>query len=217
VGGWRSSPPALRALARGGALRLLCCRSFEQRLQLQAHSSLLEGRGLRAAAQQHGHSGKVLRRLPEKWRSVSFGVHVNVRTSIGASVVVGLWPTCRGVGARPCGWSAAGRRSRRLPFPSRGNPCTGTSYAGCRSRGSASTLSSWHRRASSSSSWRLVSASSSSHACRWASALRWRGAGSGSELLDEEVTQTLHPRVGSWRRVVRAPPESSQTPRRCRS
>jgi hypothetical protein len=43
VGGWRSSPPALRALARGRALCLLCCCSFGQRLQLLAHPSLLGG------------------------------------------------------------------------------------------------------------------------------------------------------------------------------
>jgi hypothetical protein len=33
---------------------------------------------------------------------------------------------------------------------------------------------------------------------------RWRGAGSSSELLDAEATQTLHSRVGSCRRMVRA-------------
>jgi hypothetical protein len=32
LGGWRSSPPALQTLARGGALRLLCCCIFEQHL-----------------------------------------------------------------------------------------------------------------------------------------------------------------------------------------
>jgi hypothetical protein len=41
VGRWRSSPPALRALARGRAFRLLRYRSLENRLQLLAHSSLL--------------------------------------------------------------------------------------------------------------------------------------------------------------------------------
>jgi hypothetical protein len=69
---------------------LLCCRSFEQCLQLLAHPSLLGGSRLRAAAQQHGHSGKVLRRLLEKWWSISIGVRVDIRASIGASVVVGL-------------------------------------------------------------------------------------------------------------------------------
>jgi hypothetical protein len=88
-----------------------------------------------------------------------------------------------GVDARPRGWSAAGRRSRRLsfssrgapctgtsctgrhsPFPSRAWPCTGTPCAGCRARGSSSMPSSQCRRANSSSSWRLASASSSSRA-----------------------------------------------------
>jgi hypothetical protein len=95
VGGWRSSPLALRVLARGGALCLLCRRNFEQRLQLLAHSSLLRGRGLREAARQHGHRGKVLRHPMEKWRSVSVGVRVDIHACIGASIVVGLWPTCR--------------------------------------------------------------------------------------------------------------------------
>jgi hypothetical protein len=108
------------------------------------------------------------------------------------------------VGARPRGWSAAGQRSRRLSFPSRGSPYTGTFCDGCRSRGSTSMPSSWCRRAYSSLSWLLASASLSSHARRWSSALRWRGAGSDEELLDAVATQTLHFRVGSWRRTVRA-------------
>jgi hypothetical protein len=84
VGRWRSSPPTLRALARGGALRLLRRRCFKQRLQLLAHSPLLGGCRLRAAAQQHGRGDKVLGRPPEKlWC-------VGVRAPIGASVVVGL-------------------------------------------------------------------------------------------------------------------------------
>jgi hypothetical protein len=53
---------------------LLCRRSLKQRLQLLAHSSLLRGRRLRAAAQQHGRSGKVLGRPPKKWRCI--GVRV---------------------------------------------------------------------------------------------------------------------------------------------
>jgi hypothetical protein len=102
-----------------------------------------------------------------------------------------------GVGARPRGWSAAGWHSRRLPFSSRGSPCTRTSCtgrrspfpswawpctstpcAGCHSRGSASMPSSRCRRVSSSSSRRLASASSSSRARRWSSAPRWCRAGS---------------------------------------
>jgi hypothetical protein len=51
VGGWLSSPPALRALARGGAFRLLCCRSSKQCLQLLSHTLLLEGCGVWATAQ----------------------------------------------------------------------------------------------------------------------------------------------------------------------
>jgi hypothetical protein len=45
---------------------LLRRRSFEQHLQLLVHSSFLRGRKLRAAAQQHGRSGEVLRRLLEE-------------------------------------------------------------------------------------------------------------------------------------------------------
>jgi hypothetical protein len=174
-------------------------------------------RSLAPAAQQDGHSGKVLRRPPEEWRGV--GVHISVRATIGASVVVKLWPTCRRrrcaavrlvcsrtalapvdvpLMGSPCtGTSCAGHRSS---FPSRVWPCTSTPYASCRSRGSASKCS----RASSSSSWRLASSRSSSRAHRWVSTPRWRGASSGSELLDIEATQMLHSRVGSWRRVVRA-------------
>jgi hypothetical protein len=165
---------------------------------------------------------EVLRRPLEEWEGVGVNVGVDVRASIGTSVVVGRRPACRQcrlavvrlMGSRtalapvavplthPCtGTSCAGRRS---PFPSRGRPCTGTPCAGCRSRALASTPSSWCRRASSSSSWRLSSASSSSRARRWASTPRWRGVGSGSELLDKEATQMLHSLVGSWCRVVRA-------------
>jgi hypothetical protein len=50
VGGWRSGPSALRALARGVALRLLRCSSLEQRLQLLPHTPLLGGCGLRACS-----------------------------------------------------------------------------------------------------------------------------------------------------------------------
>jgi hypothetical protein len=95
VGGWHSSLPALRALARDRALCLLCRRSFEQRLQLLAHPSLLGGGRLWAAVQHHGRSGKVLRRPPEKWWSVNVDVGVDVRALVGTSVVVGLWPACR--------------------------------------------------------------------------------------------------------------------------
>jgi hypothetical protein len=52
-------------------------------------------------------------------------------------------PRPSGIGAWPCGWSAAGQRSRRSSFPSRGSSCTGMSYAGQRSRGSAPMPSSW--------------------------------------------------------------------------
>jgi hypothetical protein len=41
LGGGCSSSSALRALAQGGAFRLLCCCSLEQRFQLLAYSSLL--------------------------------------------------------------------------------------------------------------------------------------------------------------------------------
>jgi hypothetical protein len=50
------------------------------------HSSLLRSCRLRASAQQHGCSGKVLGRPSEEWRDVSVGV--GVRAFVGASVVV---------------------------------------------------------------------------------------------------------------------------------
>jgi hypothetical protein len=172
VGGWRSSLPALRALARDGAFGLLSCRSLEQCLQLLPHTPLLGGCGLRTAAQQHGRRGQVLGRPPEEWWCVGVGIHA----FIGASIVVGLrrargWRRCtttRLVCSRPAltpvavlprgspctGTSCAGRR---LPFPSWAWPCTSTPCAGCRSHGSASTPSSWCSRACSSSSWCLAS------------------------------------------------------------
>jgi hypothetical protein len=52
-------------------------------------------------------------------------------------------PRACDVGAWSCGWSAAGRRSCWLPFPSRGSSCTGMSCAGCWSRGSASMPALW--------------------------------------------------------------------------
>jgi hypothetical protein len=52
-------------------------------------------------------------------------------------------PLAGGIGARPCSWSAARRRSRRLLFPSRSSSYIGMFCAGCRSRGSASMPSSW--------------------------------------------------------------------------
>jgi hypothetical protein len=129
-----------------------------------------------------------------------------------------------GIGAQPHGWFAAGQCSRRLPFSPRGSPytgtsctvhrlpfpswawpCTGAPCASCRSRGSASTPSSWCRRACSLSSWCLASTSSSSRARRMSSASQWRGASSDEELLDAVATQMLHSRVGSWRRAVSPP------------
>jgi hypothetical protein len=89
MGGWCSISSALRALARGGAFRLLRHRNLEQRLQLLAYSSLLRGHWLWAAAQQHGRSGQVLGRPPKKRRRVGAGV--DVRAFVGALVVVGLW------------------------------------------------------------------------------------------------------------------------------
>jgi hypothetical protein len=89
AGGWCFNSSVLRVLARGGAFRLLHRRSLEQRLQLLAYSSLLRGCWLRAAAQQHGRGGQVLGRPTEKWRYV--GASVDVRTFVGALVVVGLW------------------------------------------------------------------------------------------------------------------------------
>jgi hypothetical protein len=58
-----------------------------------AYSSLLGGCCLRAAVQQHGRSGKVLRRPPEEWRGVSIDIRIDVRTLIGALVVVSCRPT----------------------------------------------------------------------------------------------------------------------------
>jgi hypothetical protein len=59
------------------------------------------------------------------------------------SLVCPLLSHVGGVGARPCGWSAVGRRSHWSSFPSRGSSYTGMSCAGRRSRGSASMPSSW--------------------------------------------------------------------------
>jgi hypothetical protein len=95
VGGWRSSPPALRALARDGAFRLLSCRNLEKCLQLLPHTPLLGGCRLRATAQQHGRRSQVLGRPPEEWWCVGVGI----RAFISASVVVRLsrargWRRC---------------------------------------------------------------------------------------------------------------------------
>jgi hypothetical protein len=54
---------------------------------------------------------------------------------------------------------------------------------------------------------------------RWASAAWWRGAGSESELLKADATQTLHSRMGSCCRVagvlqVVADPEVAPAARR---
>jgi hypothetical protein len=86
---------------------LLCCRSFEQCLQLLAPSSFLGGCRLRAAAQQHGCSGEVLGRPPEEWRC--FVVRVDVRARVGASIVAGSG-ACRCATARLIG-------SRSAPTP----------------------------------------------------------------------------------------------------
>jgi hypothetical protein len=106
--------------------------------------------------------------------------------SLARRSLLRVGPRSGGVGARARGCLAAERHSWRSPFPSRGYSCTGTS-------------------ASSSSGWCLASASSSSRARRCASAAWWHGAGSGSELLDAEATQTLHSHVGLHYHVVRAP------------
>jgi hypothetical protein len=45
--------------------------------------------------QQHGRSGKVLRRPPEEWQGISVGVGVDVCTFIGVSVVVARRTACR--------------------------------------------------------------------------------------------------------------------------
>jgi hypothetical protein len=45
--------------------------------------------------QQHGHSGEVLGRPQEKWRSVSVGVGIDVRAFVGTSVVVARRSACR--------------------------------------------------------------------------------------------------------------------------
>jgi hypothetical protein len=62
--------------------------------------------------------------------------------SLARRSLLRVGPRYGGVGARARGCSATGRRSRRSLFPSRGYSCTGMSYAGCRSRGSGSILSS---------------------------------------------------------------------------
>jgi hypothetical protein len=80
-------------------------------------------------------------------------------------------------------------------------PLVGLPCVGCRSRGSGSIPSSLWRRASSSSSGaclhKLVEPCS-----QLGVGGMMRGAGSSSELIDAEATQTLHSRVGMRCRVV---------------
>jgi hypothetical protein len=187
VGGWRSSPPALRALARGGALRLLRCCCFEQRLQQLAHSSLLGSCRLRAAAQQHGRSDKVLGRPPEERRCVSVGV----RASIGASIVIGLWHACgwrRCAAARlvcsrtmfapgvdrlsPHGLGPGQARPVQVVARMARRPCQALGVEGPAPR-QVGALSQRVRRAAHAAGRRR---------------LRWRGAGSDSELLNAVAT-----------------------------
>jgi hypothetical protein len=111
VGGRRSSPPALRALARGGALRLLCYRSFEQCLQLLANPSLLGSYWLRAITLQHGRSGKVMGRPPKRWRCVGVSIASTFAPSLAHRLLLGFGPRAGGVDARSCDWSTTGRRS----------------------------------------------------------------------------------------------------------
>jgi hypothetical protein len=68
VGGWRYGSSAFRALARGGAFRLLRCSSFKQRLQLLPHMPLLGGCWLRAAMQQRPSSETPVGRVAVRWR-----------------------------------------------------------------------------------------------------------------------------------------------------
>jgi hypothetical protein len=82
---------------------LLHRRYFEQCLKLLAHSSFFGDRCLPAVAQQHGCSGEVLRHSPEERRGITVGVGIDVRTLIGALVVVACAPSSlrrRGGGSR---------------------------------------------------------------------------------------------------------------------
>jgi hypothetical protein len=137
VGGWRSYPPALRAVARGRTLCLLCCCRFKQCLQLLAHSSLLRGRCLRAAAARFWDTRQKSGRASASVLASMFAL------SLAHWFLSRAGPHAGGVGARPCGWSVAGRCSRRSSFPSRGSSCTGMSCVGRRSQGSASIPSYW--------------------------------------------------------------------------
>jgi hypothetical protein len=119
MGGWCSSSSALRALARGGAFRLLRRHSLEQRLQLLAYSSLLRGCCLQAAAQQHGRGSQVLGRPPEKRWCVDAGI--DVHAFVGALVIIGLWCACRWC-RRTAVLLTCGRCSFRLPFALPGSP-----------------------------------------------------------------------------------------------
>jgi hypothetical protein len=93
-----------------------------------------------------------------------------------------------GIGARPCGRSAVGRRSCRSSFPSQGSSYTGMSCAGRRLHGvrhpspvlGEEGPTPRQAGASPPRARRAVPASGR----------RRRGAGSGSELLDAEATQT---------------------------
>jgi hypothetical protein len=96
--GWCSYSPTLRTLVRSGAFRLLCCSHLEERHQLLTHPSLLGGRCLRTAVQQHGCIGEVLRRPPEEWWGV--GVSLGVGVEVSSLVVVSVIVACSSPGQR---------------------------------------------------------------------------------------------------------------------
>jgi hypothetical protein len=63
--------------------------------------------------------------------------------SLARRLLSRVGPHAGAVGARARNYSAARRRSRRSPLPSRGSSCIGISCVGRRSQGSASIPSSW--------------------------------------------------------------------------
>jgi hypothetical protein len=182
---------------------LVVSRRLEQRLQLLTHTSLLGGRRLWAAAQQHGCRGEVLRHLPEEWRGVSAGVDISrclrPRWRAGHCCVFVPGPATSACGpevVRQPGGAPAARCSPRGAAPTQecsvqvvNREALGPSPAPSEEGSAPRRAGAWPLRAR-----RVVPIVGR----------RWRGAGSGSELLDVGATQMLHSRVGSRCRVVRA-------------
>jgi hypothetical protein len=153
------------------------------------HSSLLRGRRLRTATQQHGYRDKVLRRPPEEQQGVSVGVDVS--THVGVLVIVACRSSCR---RRWC--AAPWLLSSRAALTSVAIPLTGLPLHReilCRSSvaGLGDIL---HRDILGEEGQAPRRAGASPSRARQVAAVvgrQWRGPGSGSELLDVEDTQSI--------------------------